>query len=105
MAESAAILSPGKTVLIPDTDAKCPMAAMITGQELIEMKQRHPAAGVVCYVNTSAAVKAESDICCTSANAVEVVESLDCDRIIFVPDKNLARYAARFTEKKIIIFV
>ncbi|KAF5412281.1 MAG: Quinolinate synthase A [Candidatus Methanogasteraceae archaeon] len=102
MAESAAILSPDKTVLIPDTDARCPMAAMITEQELIEMKQRHPDARVVCYVNTSAAVKAESDICCTSANAVEVVESLDCNEIIFVPDKNLARYAARFTEKKII---
>jgi len=78
------------------------MAAMITEQELIEMKQMHPDACVVCYVNTSAAVKAESDICCTSANAVEVVESLDCDEIIFVPDKNLALYAARFTEKKII---
>ena len=102
MAESAAILSPDKTVLIPDTDAKCPMAAMITEQELIEMKQLYPDACVVCYVNTSAAVKAESDVCCTSANAVEVVESLDCDEIIFVPDKNLALYAARFTEKKII---
>ena len=102
MAESAAILSPDKTVLIPDMDARCPMAAMITEQELIEMKQRHPDAAVVCYVNTSAAVKAESDICCTSANAVEVVESLDCDEVIFVPDRNLALYAARFTGKKII---
>jgi quinolinate synthase len=102
MAESAAILSPEKTVLIPDTDAKCPMAAMITREALIEMKRRHPDAGVVCYVNTSAPVKAESDICCTSANAVEVVESLDCDEVIFVPDKNLALYAARFTEKTII---
>ena len=102
MAESAAILSPDKTVLIPDVDAQCPMAAMITREALIEMKQRHPDAGVVCYVNTSAPVKAESDICCTSANAVEVVESLDYDEVIFVPDKNLALYAARFTEKTII---
>ena len=102
MAESAAILSPDKTVLIPDTDAKCPMAAMITCEALIEMKRIHPGAGVVCYVNTSAPVKAESDICCTSANAVEVVESLDCDEVIFVPDKNLALYAARFTEKTVI---
>lgn len=102
MAESAAILSPDKTVLIPDLDAQCPMAAMITREALIEMKQRHPDAGVVCYVNTSAPVKAESDICCTSANAVEVVESLDYDEVIFVPDKNLAHYAARFTEKTII---
>ncbi|MEA1905862.1 MAG: quinolinate synthase NadA [Euryarchaeota archaeon] len=102
MAESAAILSPDKTVLIPDVDAQCPMAAMITREALIKMKQKHPAAGVVCYVNTSAPVKAESDICCTSANAVEVVESLDCDEVIFVPDKNLALYAARFTEKTII---
>ena len=102
MAESAAILSPDKTVLIPDVDAQCPMAAMITREALITMKQRHPDAGVVCYVNTSAPVKAESDICCTSANAVEVVESLDYDEVIFVPDKNLARYAARFTKKTII---
>ncbi|MEA1944179.1 MAG: quinolinate synthase NadA, partial [Euryarchaeota archaeon] len=102
MAESAAILSPDKMVLIPDTDARCPMAAMITEQELVRMKQTYPDADVVCYVNTSASVKAESDICCTSANAVEVVNSLDCEEIIFVPDKNLALYAARFTDKKVM---
>jgi len=102
MAESAAILSPGKTVLIPDADARCPMAAMITRDALIEMKREHPDAMVVCYVNTSASVKAESDICCTSANAVAVVNSLDCDEVLFVPDRNLALYAARFTEKKVI---
>ena len=102
MAESAAILNPDKMVLIPDTDARCPMAAMITEQKLIEMKRTYPDALVVCYVNTSASVKAESDICCTSANAVEVVNSLDCEEVIFVPDKNLALYAARFTDKKVM---
>lgn len=102
MAESASILSPDKTVLIPDKDAECPMAAMITRQELVEMKLKYPDAAVVCYVNTSASVKAESDICCTSANAVEVANSLYCDEIIFVPDKNLALYVARFTDRTII---
>ena len=102
MAESAAVLSPGRTVLIPDVDSRCPMAAMVTRDALVAMKREHPDASVVCYVNTSAAVKAESDICCTSANAVEVVNSLDCEEVIFVPDRNLALYAARFTDKKII---
>lgn len=102
MAESAAVLSPEKTVLMPDVDANCPMAAMVDVQSLREMKKEHPDAMVVCYVNTRADVKAESDICCTSANAVEVVNSLDAEEIIFVPDKNLAAYVAEHTDKKII---
>jgi quinolinate synthase len=102
MAESAAVLSPEKTVLMPDADANCPMAAMVDVPSLREMKKEHPDAMVVCYVNTRADVKAESDVCCTSANAVEVVNSLDADEIIFVPDKNLAAYVAKHTDKKII---
>jgi len=101
MAETAAILSPEKTVLLPAEDACCPMAQMITADELILAKERHPGAAVVCYVNTSAEVKAESDICCTSSNAVKVVNSVRQDEIIFVPDQNLGRYAQRFTKKKI----
>jgi len=102
MAESAKILSPDKTVLIPRIDAGCPLADMITVEELKEMKKKYPSAKVVCYVNTYADIKAESDICCTSANAVEVVESLKADKIIFVPDKNLGNYVAQNTEKEII---
>ncbi len=102
MAESAAVLNPEKTVLMPELSAQCPMAAMITPEALKLEKQKHPDAAVVCYVNTSAAVKAESDICCTSANAVKVVNSLDEYEIIFVPDSNLALYVAANTEKKII---
>ncbi len=102
MAESAYILNPDKTVLIPTNLAKCPMAAMVTVPELRKLKAEHPDAAVVSYVNTSAEVKAESDICCTSANAVEVVNSLKQDEVIFVPDINLAKYVTRCTEKKII---
>jgi quinolinate synthase len=102
MAQSAAILSPKKTVLIPDTSAECPMAAMITPDQLILKKKEYPGAVVVAYVNTSAAVKAQSDICCTSANAVQVVTSLKEDKVIFVPDRNLALYTARYTDKTII---
>lgn len=102
MAESAAILSPDKTVLIPAPEAHCPMAAMVDVPSLQEAKKQHPDAAVVCYVNSSAAVKAESYICCTSSNAIEVVNSLDADEIIFVPDMNLASYVARFTDKTII---
>lgn len=102
MAETAAILSPEKTVVLPAADACCPMAGMITADELRRAKLRNPGSAVVCYVNSSAEVKAESDICCTSSNAVAVVRSLDEDRVIFVPDRNLARYAARFTEKEIL---
>lgn len=102
MAESAAILSPQKTVLMPELAAQCPMAAMITPDALKKIKKEYPEAVVVAYVNTSAAVKAESDICCTSSNAVQVVNSLDEDEVIFVPDKNLALYVQRKTSKKII---
>jgi quinolinate synthase len=102
MAETAAILSPQKTVLLPAEDACCPMAQMISADELRLAKERHPDAAVVCYVNTSADVKAESDICCTSANAVKVVNSVRQDEIIFVPDRNLGQYAQRFTKKKIM---
>ncbi|MDD2439386.1 MAG: quinolinate synthase NadA [Methanosarcinaceae archaeon] len=102
MGESAAVLCPDKTVLMPEIDASCPMADMADVGPLREEKKKHPEASVVCYVNSSAAVKAESDICCTSANAVAVVNSLKAEEILFVPDKNLAAYVAAHTEKKII---
>jgi quinolinate synthase len=102
MAETAAILAPGKTVLIPDPDAGCPMADMITAGELKSWKARYPGRKVVCYINTSAEVKAESDICCTSSNAAPVVNSIPDEEILFVPDKNLAAWTARQTGKKII---
>ncbi|PVX24704.1 MAG: quinolinate synthase [Candidatus Bathyarchaeum sp.] len=102
MAESAYILNPTKTVLIPTKLANCPMAAMVDVEGLRKLKKKHPKAAVVSYVNTTAAVKAESDICCTSANAVQVVNSLDEDEVIFVPDSNLANYVMRHTKKKII---
>lgn len=102
MAQTAAILSPEKRVVLPAGDACCPMAAMVTAGEVRVLKERFPDAAVVCYVNTSAEVKAESDICCTSANAVKVVESLEEERILFVPDRNLARYVARFTTKEVM---
>jgi quinolinate synthase len=102
MAETAAILSPEKRVIMPDASAGCPMASMITGRELRDFKAEHPGAAVVCYVNSSAEVKAESDICCTSANGIEVVASLEEETVLFVPDRNLGRYVSRFTDKKII---
>jgi quinolinate synthase len=102
MAESAYILNPEKTVLIPTKLAKCPMAAMVDVTGLRKLKAKHPNAAVVSYVNTTADVKAESDICCTSANAVKVVNSLEEDEVIFVPDSNLANYVMRHTDKKII---
>ena len=102
MAETAAIISPEKTVLLPAPEACCPMADMITADELKLLKIRHPGAAVVCYVNTTAEVKAESDICCTSSNAVKVVNSLKEDRILFVPDRNLGLYTQRFTKKEIL---
>ncbi len=102
MAETAYILNPQKKVILPDIEAGCPMADMITAESLREMKSQYPQAKVVCYVNSTADVKAESDICCTSANAVKVVNSIEADQIIFVPDKNLAMYISKFTDKEII---
>ncbi|MDV2482162.1 quinolinate synthase NadA [Methanoculleus sp. Wushi-C6] len=102
MAETAAILSPEKTVVLPAADACCPMAEMVVPGEVRVLRERFPKAAVVAYVNTSAEVKAESDICCTSANAVAVVESLAAEQVIFLPDRNLGRYVARFTEKEIL---
>ena len=105
MAETAAILSPEKTVLIPDKTAGCPMADMITAEQLRQLKQEHPNALVVCYVNSSAEVKAESDYCCTSSNAVEVVESLPTDRkILFVPDQHLGRFVAERTGRDLVLW-
>jgi quinolinate synthase len=105
MAESAKILSPQKTVLLPEINAGCPMADMVTAEELRALKRDHPHAAVVCYINTSAAVKAESDICCTSSNAVKVIQSLTQEEIIFVPDKNLGNYIAKKVPgKKMIIW-
>ncbi len=102
MAETAKILSPKKMVLLPRKEAGCPMADMITAEDLRKLKEKHADAKVVSYVNTNADVKAESDICCTSANAIEVVRNVKTERIIFTPDKNLAAYCQRFTGKEII---
>lgn len=99
MAESAAILAPEKIVLLPRLDAGCPMADMVTAEGLRQMKKEHPGAMVVTYVNSTAAVKAESDICCTSSNAVNVVNSLDTEEVILVPDRNLGHYIAEHTDK------
>ncbi len=105
MAETAAILNPDKVVLIPEPTAGCPMADMVTAAALREMKSKNPEAIVVCYVNTSADVKAESDYCCTSANAADVVNALPADKpIIFVPDKNLGQHVADQTGRKIILW-
>ncbi len=105
MAETAKVLSPEKTVLLPRLDAGCPMADMITVDELLELKQAHPKAKVVTYVNSSVEIKAESDVCCTSANAVKVVKNLEAEEIIFIPDRNLGAYAQKMVpEKRIILF-
>ena len=105
MAESAKLINPGKTVIIPDYNAGCPMADMASGEELRKLKAEHPEALVVCYVNSTAEVKAESDICCTSSNAIQVVESLPEDKeIIFVPDKYLGGYTAQQTGRKMILW-
>jgi len=102
MAESAAILNPAKKVLLPSLGARCPMAQMLTVDEILRAKKQHPKAPVVLYVNTLAVCKAEADVCCTSANAVEVVKSLDADTVLFGPDKNLAEYVSEKTGKKLI---
>jgi quinolinate synthase len=104
MAETAAMLSPDKKVLLPDQDAGCPMADMITAESLRKLKEKHPKAKVVCYVNSTAEVKAESDICCTSSNAVRVIEYLEDKEIIFVPDKYLGYYAGGKTGKDLILW-
>ena len=104
MAETASILCPDKIVLLPDINAGCPMANMITAEKLREKKKEVPAATVVCYVNSTAEVKAESDICCTSANAVKVVESLDAQEILFVPDQYLGHYISTKTGKKMLLW-
>ncbi len=102
MAETAKILNPDKTVLIPDLKAGCSLAASITGEDVRLLRERFPGVPVVTYVNTSAEVKAESDICCTSSNALQVVESLGAERVIFLPDEYLAKYVASQTNVKII---
>lgn len=105
MAETASILCPEKKVIVPDISAGCPMANMITAAELKKLKKQHPKATVVGYVNTSAEVKAELDICCTSTNAVAVINALkDKEEIIFVPDKYLADFVSRKTGRKLIIW-
>jgi quinolinate synthase len=105
MAETAAILSPAKTVLLPDKDAGCPLADMITAEQLRELKSKHPDAIVVCYVNSTAEVKAESDYCCTSSNAVELVKSLPEERrIIFVPDQHLGRHVEEQTGRDLVLW-
>jgi len=104
MAETAKILSPEKTVLIPDVAAGCSLASSITGADVRLLRQRYPGVPVVTYVNTTAEVKAETDVCCTSANAVEVVESLGVDRVIFLPDEYLGRYVAAHTDVECILW-
>jgi len=104
MAETAAVLNPDRTVLLSEGSAGCPLADMINIDELREWKQRCPQASVVCYVNSSAEIKAESDICCTSANGVKVVDSVANDDIIFVPDQNLGHYISTQTKKNIILY-
>ena len=104
MAETAAILNPDKTVYLAHGTAGCPMADMIDADELRKWKSKYPGAAVVCYVNTTAEVKAESDICCTSANAIKVVNSLPEEDILFVPDENLGKYVASHTKKHMIFF-
>lgn len=103
MAETAALLSPDKTVIMPDENAGCPMASMITARELKAKKKLYPDAKVVCYVNTTAAVKAESDVCCTSSNAVKIVSSFPEDvEIIFVPDKSLGAYVSSCLDREMM---
>jgi quinolinate synthase len=104
MAETAKLLNPEKIVLIPELEAGCSLAASITGQDIRLLREQYPGVPVVTYVNTSAEVKAESDICCTSANALQVVDSLDSDRIIFLPDEFLGCYIATQTKKEVILW-
>ena len=105
MAESAKLLSPQKTVLLPRMDAGCPMADMVTADDVKKLRKEYPDAAFVCYVNTSAEVKAECDVCCTSSNAVKIVKSLKEQQIVFLPDKNLGRYVAQNVQEKEIITI
>lgn len=105
MAETAKLLAPHKTVLLPESDAGCPLADTITAADVRALKQQYPGVPVVCYVNSSAAVKAESDVCCTSANAVRVVAGLPAKRVIFIPDGHLGDYVAKaLPEKELILW-
>ncbi len=104
MAETAKILNPDKTVLIPDQHAGCSLAESVTADDVRLLRQRYPSVPVVSYVNTSAAVKAESDVCCTSANAVQIVESLGSGRVIFLPDEYLGKYVASQTKVEVILW-
>ncbi len=105
MAETAKILSPNKKVILPRIEAGCLMADMITADKLKEFKAKYPNLPVVCYINSTAGVKAESDICCTSANAVKVLESLDSDKVLFVPDKGLGSYIdSKIEDKQVICY-
>ena len=104
MAETASILCPDKIVLLPDINAGCPMANMITAEKLKERKRELPGATVVCYVNSTAEVKAESDVCCTSANAVKVIEKVDSQEVLFVPDQYLGHYISTKTNKKMFFW-
>lgn len=103
MAESAKILSPEKTVLLPEIDAGCPMADMVTKEALIEEKKKYPDATVVCYINSSAEVKSECDICCTSSSAVDIVRAVKTKDILFVPDQNLGSFVAKMVPEKNVI--
>ena len=105
MAETAKILSPEKKVIMPDENAGCPLANMITSRELQKLKKEHPGAAVVCYVNTTAEIKAMCDVCCTSSNAVKVVNSIAEDRqVIFIPDASLGDYTSKKTGRKMILY-
>ena len=104
MAETAKILNPDKKVLIPEIEARCPMADMVTASDIRRLREQYPDAGFVAYVNTNADVKAEVDIICTSANAVKVVNSMPQKRIVFVPDKNLGNWVKQNTDKDVILY-
>lgn len=104
MAESAKIISPEKKVILPEPDAGCPMADMAGAEDLLDLKKKYPDAKVVTYINSSAEIKAHSDVICTSSNAKKIVDCIDADEIIFLPDRNLGSYIQRFTKKKIILW-
>ncbi len=105
MAETAKLMNPNKKVLLPDMGAGCSLASSITGKDVRMLKEKYPGVPVVTYVNTSAEVKAESDICCTSANAIKVVESLGTDKVIFLPDQYMAKYVQTKTKVQIISWI